>query len=114
MIKEIDAPVSINLLQGGRTPLVTIQELQEWGAARVSIPVTATMAAAWGVKQALEYIKENGTIKGLPGVISFEEFANFVALDEIRDLESRYLTDEEISMRYQSRDGLEKAKAEHH
>lgn len=114
VIKEIDAPVSINLLQGGRTPLVTIQELQEWGAARVSIPITVTMAAAWGVKQALEYIKENGTIKGLPGVISFEEFANLVALDEIRDLESRYLTDEEISMRYQSRDGLEKAKAEHH
>ena len=114
VIKGIDAPVSINLLQGGRTPLVTIQELQEWGAARVSIPVTSVMAAAWGVKQALEYIKEKGTIKDLPGVIGFEEFAGLVKLDEIRDLESRYLTEEEIAMRYQSRDGLEKAKPELH
>lgn len=114
VIKEINAPVSINLLQGGRTPLVTVQELQEWGAARVSIPVTAVMAAAWGVKQALEYIKEKGTIKDLPRVISFEEFASLVTLNKIRDLESRYLTDEEITMRYQGREGLEKAKSEQH
>ncbi len=114
VIKEIDAPVSINLLQGGKTPLVTTNELQEWGAARVSIPVTPIMAAAWGVKQALGFIKEIGTIKDLPGVISFEEFAALVKLDKIRDLESRYLTEEEIAARYQGRKGLEKAKTEQH
>lgn len=67
-----------------------------------------------GVKQALEYIKEKGTIKDLPGVIGFEEFAGLVKLDKIRDLESRYLTEEEIALRYQGREGLEKAKSEHH
>jgi methylisocitrate lyase len=114
VIKEIDAPVSINLLQGGRTPLVTIQELQEWGAARVSIPITAVMAAACGVKQALEYIKAKGTIKDIPNVLTFEEFTELVRLDKIRDLESRYLTEDEIAFRYRDRGGLEKAKAERH
>lgn len=114
VIKEIDAPVSINLLQGGRTPLVTIQELQEWGAARVSIPVTTVMAAAYGVRQALEYIKTKGTIRDLPNVLTFEEFTELVKLDKIRDLESRYLTEDEIAFRYKDRGGLEKAKAERH
>jgi len=114
VIKEIDAPVSINLLQGGRTPLVTIQELEEWGAARVSIPVTTVMAAAYGVKQALEYIKAHGTIRDLEGVLSFAEFTDLVGLDKIRELEARYLTEEEIALRYGGREGLASAAAEHH
>ncbi|HHV57951.1 MAG TPA: isocitrate lyase/PEP mutase family protein [Firmicutes bacterium] len=114
VIREIDAPVSINLLQGGRTPLVTIQELEEWGAARVSIPVTTVMAAAYGVKQALEYIKAHGTIRDLEGVLSFAEFTDLVGLDKIRELEARYLTEEEIALRYGGREGLASAAAEHH
>ena len=62
----------------------------------------------------MEYIKEKGTIKDLPGVIGFEEFESLVKLDKIRDLESRYLTEDEIALRYQGRDGLEKAKKELH
>ncbi|BCV26010.1 oxaloacetate decarboxylase [Gelria sp. Kuro-4] len=114
VIREIDAPVSINLLQGGRTPLVTIQELEEWGAARVSIPVTTVMAAAYGVKQALEYIKAHGSIRDLEGVLSFAEFTDLVGLDKIRELEARYLTEEEIALRYGGREGLASAAAEHH
>ena len=62
----------------------------------------------------MEYIKEKGTIKDLPGVIAFEEFESLVKLDKIRDLESRYLTEEEIALRYQGREGLERAKKELH
>ena len=93
---------------------MTIQELQEWGAARVSIPVTTVMTAAYGVRQALEYIKAKGTIRDLPNVLTFEEFTELVKLDKIRDLESRYLTEDEIAFRYKNRGGLEKAKAERH
>lgn len=114
VIEEIDAPVSINLLQGGRTPLVTIKELQEWGAARVSIPVTTVMASAYGVKKALEYIKQKDTIRGLEDVISFEDFTDLVGLDRIRKMEESYLTEEEISFRYGGRDGLSEASAKHH
>lgn len=114
VIKSINAPVSINLLQGGRTPLVTIRELQEWGAARVSIPVTPVMAAAYGVKAALDYIKQYDTIKDLPGVLSFEEFTDLVDLGKIRSLEGKYLTENEIDHRYGSREGLAKATEERH
>ena len=114
VIKEIDAPVSINLLQGGKTPLVTIQQLQDWGAARVSIPVTSVMAAAFGVKRALSYVIEHGTINGLQEVMEFGEFTDLVRLDKIRELEGMYLSEDEIVRRYGSREGLERAAAERH
>ena len=61
------------------------------GAARVSIPVTSVMAAAWGVKQAGIHKGERNH-KRPAGRDRFKEFAGLVKLDE-QDLESRYLTE---------------------
>lgn len=115
VIHSIDAPVSINLLQGGRTPLVPISQLEEWGAARVSIPVTSIMAVAHKMFEVFSYIREHGGIAGLQDkVLSFEEFAKTVGLPEIRKLEARYLPGEEIQGRYGGEAGLqEQIKALH-
>lgn len=37
-IEQIKGPVSINMLEGGRTPMLTFEELRQLGAARVSCP----------------------------------------------------------------------------
>lgn len=60
VIAEINAPVSINMVEGGRTPMFTFDELEELGAARVSCPVTTILAAMKGVQQALKSLKETG------------------------------------------------------
>lgn len=38
VIAEINAPVSINMVEGGRTPMFTFAKLEQLGAARVSCP----------------------------------------------------------------------------
>ena len=60
VIAEIDAPVSINMVEGGRTPLFTFDELEKLGAARVSCPVTTILAAMKGVQQALASLRTTG------------------------------------------------------
>lgn len=60
VIAEIDAPVSINMVEGGRTPLFTFAELEALGAARVSCPVTTILAAMGGVREALARLRADG------------------------------------------------------
>lgn len=70
VIAEIDAPVSINMVEGGRTPLFTFAELQELGAARVSCPVTTILAAMKGVQEALSALKATGAPGSNPDLLA--------------------------------------------
>lgn len=94
-VREIKAPVSINLfdaVHGGKTPLMTIQELRDLGVARVSIPVGPLFAAAKGVKNYLEAISGDRIAEGRDDlVISFDEFKDLVGYNRFRELEGIYL-----------------------
>jgi len=93
VIRSIKAPVSINMTDGGKTPLATIAELQEWGAARVSIPVTAVFAAAKAVERAMQVILAEGvspTVNHPETVMTFKEFTDLVGLPEIKALQDKF------------------------
>jgi methylisocitrate lyase len=93
VIRSIQAPVSINMTDGGKTPLATIAELQEWGAARVSIPVTAVFAAAKAVERAMQIILAEGispTVNHPEMVTTFKEFTDLVGLPDIKALQARF------------------------
>jgi 2-methylisocitrate lyase-like PEP mutase family enzyme len=101
VLSSIKAPVSINLAQGGKTPAVTIQQLEEWGAARVSIPVTAVMAASRAVWEALQKVKTDGSVSGVTDrVFTFDEFTELVDFPTVRELEESYLPNFEIETKY--------------
>jgi 2,3-dimethylmalate lyase len=93
VIRSIKAPVSINMTDGGKTPIASIQQLEEWGAARVSIPVTALFAAAKAVETAMQVILAEGvspTVNHPEMVMTFKEFTDLVGLPEIRAIEKKY------------------------
>lgn len=95
-VKGIDGLVSINLfdnIEGGKTPLVSLEDLAAIGVARVSIPVGTTFAAARGVRDYLEAIKDGKLAperKDL--VLSFKEFKDLVGVSTFREQEKKYLT----------------------
>lgn len=95
VVKEIDAPVSINLfdnVKGGKTPLIPVEKLAELGVARVSIPVGTTFAAMKGIENYLEAIKGGALAEGRFDLVSkFEEFKEVVGYNTFRDLEKEYL-----------------------
>lgn len=94
VIKEIKAPVSINMADGGKTPLCSIQELQEMGAARVSVPVAALFAAARGMLNALGVLKTGNMPPSAAHpemLVSFKEFTDLVDLPFYKELENKYV-----------------------
>jgi len=94
-VKEIKGLVSINLfdnIEGGKTPLVPLEELAAMGVARVSIPVGTTFAAARGVQNYLEAIKGGRLAPEKKDLVfSFDEFKELVGVPGFREQEKQYL-----------------------
>lgn len=94
LVKEIKAPISINLfdaVSGGKTPLIDIDELKEMGVARVSIPVGPLFAAVKGMMNYLDVIKD-GIAEGRNDlVVPFAEFKELVGFNKYRELEKKFL-----------------------
>jgi len=94
LVKEIKAPISINLfdaVSGGKTPLIDIDELKEMGVARVSIPVGPLFAAVKGMINYLDVIKD-GIAEGRNDlVVPFAEFKELVGFNKYRELEKKFL-----------------------
>lgn len=105
----LNIKISANMLDGGRTPLVTFKELEEMGYSRCSVPVMPTYAAAMGLKKALEKMMEDGHNQNLGNmIIPFSEFNKIIGLPEIHALEEQFLTEEQIEKKYGSKDALRK------
>ncbi|HOJ82932.1 MAG TPA: oxaloacetate decarboxylase [Acetomicrobium flavidum] len=94
LTREIQAPISINLfdaVSGGKTPLISIDELREMGVARISIPVGPLFAAIRGMINYLDVIKD-GIAEGRDDlVVPFAEFKELIGFNKYRDLEKKYL-----------------------
>ena len=102
VIQSIDAPVSINMIyaKGSKTPAVSIKQLEEWGAARVSIPVMPLFAASRALEKAYTAIV-NDSVGSMDGeIFEFSEFTDLVGLPLIKELEKRYLDTSELDARY--------------
>ncbi len=84
--------LSANMLDGGRTPLVTFKQLEEMDFSSCSVPVMIIYAAAKGVMDAVSRLMADGKNANLgDGLITFSEFNKLIGLHEIRDLEEKQL-----------------------
>ena len=88
------------MLYSGKTPPIPIQTLQEWGAARVSVPVASIFAAAGALERAFTMIlRDQGSLL-LEDSYDFQRFTDLVGLPEIKELEQKSLDSAELSARY--------------
>jgi methylisocitrate lyase len=93
--------LSANMLDGGRTPLVTFKQLEEMGYARCSVPVMTIYAAAKGITEAVTRLMEEGTNANLGDkIIPFSEFNKLIGLQEIRNIEEKFLPEQAIKSKY--------------
>ncbi|KYH31766.1 isocitrate lyase/PEP mutase family protein [Neomoorella mulderi] len=86
-------PVLANMLEHGRTPLLSVKELQEIGYNLVIFCVASTFVTAKAVTELMRTLKADGTTKNfLDRMIAFEEFNKLIGLPEIRKIEKKYST----------------------
>jgi len=92
--REIKAPTNAIQIEGGKTPLLTVKELEELGFNVVVYPNVTVYATAWALRGLWEGLMKNGSTKHwLDKIIPFNEFNTLIGLDKVRELESFYYKD---------------------
>ncbi|MFB3816663.1 MAG: oxaloacetate decarboxylase [Candidatus Methylomirabilales bacterium] len=99
--REIKAPLMLNLIEGGRTPLVSYREAEQLGFKYVVPALTALSAAARGMYDVLQQVRRDGVSDAyLDRLFTFQDFPRIVHLDRFRRMEERYLPSEVLEDRY--------------
>ena len=90
MVNEaVSKPTMANMVEGGRSPYLTAQQLQELGYRLVVFPVSTLYAAMKSVLDILSELRENGTVDLSSGkMVNFTQFNELIGLPLIRELES--------------------------
>ena len=86
-----DAPLFANMIEGGKTPLLTYHELQDLGYKMVVFPLSALLAATKAIAAVYTELYRSKTTAAVAGdMVGFHEFEEIVGVPELRALEERY------------------------
>lgn len=89
---SFNVPVLANMVEGGRTPLMSAQELEDLGYDLVIFPTSSTYITAQAVTRCMRELKSSGTTKALlPEMIPFQQFNELVGLPAVREIENKFL-----------------------
>jgi 2-methylisocitrate lyase-like PEP mutase family enzyme len=89
---EVPAPVLVaNMVEAGRTPLLTPAELTDLGFRLVVSPLTSLFTMVRAVRGSLEILQRTGSLRDdLDRLVGFDEFTELIGLPAIEETESRY------------------------
>ncbi len=94
MPARVPAPLLVNLVEGGRTPLLGAAELGAMGFRIVLFANTAMRIGARAVRDAFAELRATGDSRGLQDrMLSWDERQALVGLPEVEALEARYRTE---------------------
>ena len=95
--REVPGPVVINNIEGGRTPILPIEELRDLGFMSVGFVLTALFASAAAMRDAYAHVLAHGSSDGLadqPGkLMAFDEFTRMIGLRERLALDAKYVVE---------------------
>ncbi|QDU81005.1 2,3-dimethylmalate lyase [Polystyrenella longa] len=84
--QKVSIPLMINMLWGGRTPILSASELEELGYKLMAIPIASLLAVGGALKNLMADLQQHGKIVDCADqLISFKEIKNVLKLDSILD-----------------------------
>jgi len=86
---HFNKPVLVNIVEGGRTPQLTQQELKDLGFSLAIYPATGFLAAGAALELAYTGVLADSGSNSAP-LYDFEKFTNLMGFQEIYDLEDRF------------------------
>ena len=89
--KAISGPKVANMVEHGKTPLLSPDELQQLGFDLIVTPVAGLLTTAKALQETYATLRREGTLRGhLDRLLSFDDFNELVELDKNYELEKRY------------------------
>ena len=88
---SFDLPLLANMVEGGRTPVLSQAALEAIGYKLAIFPVTALLAATQAMKSVYETFKKTGSSDNLStDLMPFTELTQLMGFEEIWEFEKRY------------------------
>ncbi len=89
--KELPPPLAVNLIEGGRTPLCSLEELAEMGFFSVGFVLSGLYAAARALADTYAEIRRAGSTAALRHrMLSFDDFNQLVGVEQRYAEDERY------------------------
>ncbi len=91
LLSELKVPSLANMIEGGKSPLLTARELQGLGYSVVAYPCGSVFTAAKALQGWARHLKTHGTAEGyLDNMLSFDEYFEFIGARDIRERERQF------------------------
>ena len=89
--QEAPKPIVANMIEGGKTPVLSKQELVDLGFQLILYPLTALFAAGKTIQDFYTKLHEDGTTIGMEeNLLNFTEFNNLIGVEEKYELSEKY------------------------
>jgi methylisocitrate lyase len=86
------APLFANMIEGGKTPVLSPDALAEIGFKIVVYPLSSLFSAARAMQRVYKALKEHGTTDTITDMTPLEEFTEIVNVGQFRAWEQQYAT----------------------
>ncbi len=97
LVKEIPCGIFVALIEGGKTPLLNVKELEQIGVSVAICGLMTLYATAGGIRDALATLRREGSTKNfMDRMITFADFNALMGLPEIQKLEHQFKTTERV------------------
>jgi len=87
-----ETPLFANMVEGGKTPVLKSEELENMGFKIVVYPLAGLFSAAGALVNIYKYVKENNTTLGNKFETDFGSFKKIINIDHFRQLEKKFLS----------------------
>ena len=89
--KAFDVPLVANMVEGGRTPVLTAAELQEIGYRFAIFPAVGFLAMGAALKRAYSGLKRDGSSTALDvPLYPFKDFSALMGFDDVSEFDKNY------------------------
>ena len=90
--ESLSVPLLINMFKGGKTPLVPMDQLQQWGYRVAIVPSPLQLAAVHAMQKLLAGLKAHGSLEPFSEeMITFRERDEIVDLKKYQEMERKFL-----------------------
>jgi len=89
--RSTDLPLVANMVEGGRTPVLSQADLEAIGYRIAIFPVTALLAATHAMRDAYQQIRQQGSSAGMPvPLMPFSELTTLMGFEEVWAFDRRH------------------------
>ena len=94
-LKEIpsalsDVPLLANMIEGGKTPCLSAQDLEILGFKLGVFALSGLFAATKAIEDCFRFLKENGTTLGFENTSSFQDYKEIINIKKYQEQEEKF------------------------